>query len=101
MPILDVATSLYYMRYRADYLSLAVALRAGYERHRPWVEREPGELDRLLIARGLDLLNTAIIGPELEVDDWGAFIQRREVLARVALGEERAIVIPHASHHAP
>ena len=101
VPILDVATSLYYMRDRADYLSLAVAFRAGYEQHRPWVEREPGELDRLLIARGLDLLNTAIIGPELEVDDWGAFIRRREVLARVALGEERAIVIPHASHHAP
>jgi Ser/Thr protein kinase RdoA (MazF antagonist) len=99
VPILDVATSLYYIRDRADYLSLAVAFRAGYEQHRPWVEREPGELDRLLIARGLDLLNTTILGPDLEVDDWEAFIRRRVVLARVALGEERSVKIPHATAH--
>jgi Ser/Thr protein kinase RdoA (MazF antagonist) len=99
VPVLDVATSLYYVRDRPDYLSLAVAFRAGYEQHRPWVEREPGELDRLLIARGLDLLNTTILGPDLEVDDWEAFIRRRVVLARVALGEERAIRIPHAAAH--
>jgi Ser/Thr protein kinase RdoA (MazF antagonist) len=99
VPILDVATSLYYVRDRPDYLPLAVAFRAGYERHRPWVAREPGELDRLLIARGLDLLNTAINEPDLEVDDWKSFIRRREMLARVALGEERAIVIPHATEH--
>lgn len=99
VPILDAATSLYYVRDRPDYLSLAVAFRAGYERQLPWVEHEPGELDRLLIARGLDLLNTAVIGPELEVDDWQAFVRRREHLARIALGEERALVIPHAAHH--
>jgi len=100
-PILDVATSLYYVRFRADYLSLAVAFRAGYERQQPWVESEPGELDRLLIARGLDLLNFTIIGPELEVDDWEAFIQRRESLARIALGETEPVAVPHASQHAP
>jgi Ser/Thr protein kinase RdoA (MazF antagonist) len=99
VPILDVATSLYYVRDRPDYLSLAVAFRAGYERHQPWVEREPGELDRLLIARGLALLNTALLEPDLGVDDWEAFIRRRATLARVALGEERAIVIPHATQH--
>jgi Ser/Thr protein kinase RdoA (MazF antagonist) len=99
VPILDVATSLYYVRDRADYLSLAVAFRAGYEQHRPWVEREPGELDRLLIARGLDLLNTTILGPDLEVDDWEAFIRRRVMLAHVATGEERAVKIPHATAH--
>jgi Ser/Thr protein kinase RdoA (MazF antagonist) len=99
VPILDVATSLYYVRDRPDYLSLAVAFRTGYERQLPWVEREPGELDRLLIARGLDLLNTTILGPELEVDDWEGFVRRREHLARIALGEERALVIPHATHH--
>jgi Ser/Thr protein kinase RdoA (MazF antagonist) len=99
VPILDVATSLYYVRDRPDYLSLAVAFRVGYERHMPWVEHEPGEVDRLLIARGLDLLNTAILHPGLEVDDWEAFIRRRERLARIALGEERALTIPHATHH--
>jgi hypothetical protein len=65
----------------------------------PWVESEPGEIDRLLIARGLDLLNTTLLGPDLEVDDWEAFIRRRERLARIALGEERALTIPHAIHH--
>jgi Ser/Thr protein kinase RdoA (MazF antagonist) len=98
VPILDVATSLYYVRDRPDYLSLAVAFRSGYETQRPWVEQEPGELDRLLVARGLDLLNTALIDPHLDIDDWPAFIRRRERLARIALGEERALVIPHAVH---
>ena len=100
VPILDVATSLFYVRERPDYLSLAIAFRAGYERHQPWVEQEPGELDRLLIARGLDLLNTTLAGPDLEVDDWEAFVRRREKLARIALGEDRALTIPHAAHHA-
>jgi Ser/Thr protein kinase RdoA (MazF antagonist) len=99
VPVLDVATSLYYVRDRPDYLSLAVAFRVGYERHMPWVEDEPGEIDRLLIARGLDLLNTTILGPGQEVDDWEAFVRRRERLARIALGEERALTIPHATHH--
>jgi Ser/Thr protein kinase RdoA (MazF antagonist) len=93
-PILDVATSLYYVRDRPDYLSLAVAFRSGYETRQAWVEQEAGEIDRLLIARGLDLLNTALVGPHIEVDDWPAFIGRRARLARIALGEERALAIP-------
>jgi Ser/Thr protein kinase RdoA (MazF antagonist) len=101
VPILDVATALYYVRERPDYLSLAAAFRSGYETHRPWVEREPGELDRLLVARGLDMLNTAVIGPELQVDDWPAFLRRRERLARIALGEEPALAIPGADGQEP
>jgi Ser/Thr protein kinase RdoA (MazF antagonist) len=101
VPILDVATSLYYVRERADYLALAAAFREGYEVQRPWVEQEPGELDRLLIARGLDMLNTTLIGPALQVDDWPAFIRRREHLARIALGDEPALAIPSAGDREP
>jgi Ser/Thr protein kinase RdoA (MazF antagonist) len=86
-PILDVATSLHYVRFRKDYPNLGAAFRAGYERHRPWVESEPGELDRLFISRALDLMNIVALESEVEVGNWSGFVSRRGELARVALGE--------------
>ena len=90
-PILDVATSLYYVRGDTDYLELARAFKAGYERQRPWVEREPGELERLMFARGLDLLNAVLLDESLDLGgDMEAFVKRRGQLARIALGQEPA-----------
>jgi Ser/Thr protein kinase RdoA (MazF antagonist) len=92
MPILDVATSLFYVRDRPDYADLGAAFRAGYERHQPWVESEPGELDRLFMARSLDTLNTVAHEGNLDVvDDWEAFMRRREQMALVALGEREPV----------
>lgn len=100
-PILDVATSLYYVRQRPDYPVLAGAFRAGYERQQPWVESEAGDLDRLLIARAVDMLNTAVIGPDLDIDDWEAFIRRREELALIAVGKRAPVVIPGRGRGVP
>ena len=85
-PILDVATTLYYVRGDADYLALAGAFKDGYERERPWVEREPGEMERLMFARAIDLLNAVLLDDSLDPgDDMEAFVKRREGLARIAL----------------
>ncbi len=88
-PILDVMTSLYYVRGDDDYAELARAFKAGYEQQRPWVEREPGEMERLMLARGIDLLNAVLLDDSLELGgDMEAFVKRREDLALVALGRK-------------
>jgi hypothetical protein len=88
-----VATSLHYVRFRRDYPNLAAAFRTGYERHRRWVESEPGELDRLLISRALDLMNIVALESEVEVGNWRGFVSRRGELARIAIGELPPVVI--------
>ena len=85
-PILDVATCLFYVRHRPDYPDLARALRSGYERHRPWVETRPGEVDQLLIARGIDMLNFIALDEGLHYEDMETYVRRREVPALVAVG---------------
>jgi Ser/Thr protein kinase RdoA (MazF antagonist) len=91
-PIMDVATSLYYVRHDADYREMAAAFRRGYERQRTWVEREPGEVDRLMFARSLDLLNAVLLDDSLDLgEDMEAFVRRREGQALVALGREPAV----------
>ena len=77
-PVMDVATTLYYVRHDDDYRELAAAFRSGYERQRPWVEHEPGEVDRLMFARSIDLLNAVLLDESLELGgDMQAFIKRR------------------------
>lgn len=89
-PLLDVATSLYYIRWRDDYDELAAAYRAGYEETRPWVEQEPGEVDRLMFSRSADLFNCFTTDFREEVKDWGRLIRRMGTLARIALEKEPA-----------
>ena len=93
-PILDVATSLYYVRHDDDYAELARAFKAGYERQRPWVERGPGEMERLMFARAIDLLNAVLLDTSLELGgDMEPFVRRREGQALVALGRQPAVVL--------
>jgi Ser/Thr protein kinase RdoA (MazF antagonist) len=93
VPILDVATSLYYVRHRPDYLELARAFRSGYERRLPWVETRPGEVDRLMIARGIDMLNFVALDPGLDMGDMEAYVRLREVPALVAVGARQPVVL--------
>jgi Ser/Thr protein kinase RdoA (MazF antagonist) len=85
-PILDVATSLFYIRDRPDYIDLARSFKVGYERHQPWVEERPGQVDELIIARGIDMLNFVALDPALDIPDMDAYVRRREVPALVAVG---------------
>ena len=91
-PILDVATSLYYVRDREDYLDLALAFKSGDQRQLPWVEQEPGEIDRLMFARALLLLNTVLL-EGLDVGDMEPFIRRREKYAMLTLGQSEPLAI--------
>jgi len=90
-PVMDVATSLYYVRHDHDYLELATAFRSGYERMRPWVERGPGEVDRLMFARAIDLLNAVLLDTSLDIGDMEPFVRRREGQALIALGKREAV----------
>ncbi len=92
-PILDVATSLYYVRDREDYPALAAAFRRGYERQRAWVEHEPGEVDRLVFARAFLLLNALFLDGGLAAGDRESFVRRHENLALIALGERAAVLL--------
>jgi Ser/Thr protein kinase RdoA (MazF antagonist) len=93
VPILDVATALYYVRHRPDYLELGRAFRSGYERQLPWVETRPGEVDELLVARGLDMLNFVALDPTLDMGDWATYVRLREVPALVAVGARQPVVL--------
>lgn len=93
VPVLDVATSLYYVRNQEDYLELARAFKAGYEQIRPWVEQEPGEIDRLMFARALDLLNAVLLDDSLDFGDIEPFVRRREAFAKLALGELKGLAL--------
>ena len=93
VPILDVATALSYVRDRSDYLELAGAFRVGYERQLPWMETRPGEVDQLIVARGIDMLNYVALDPGLDMGDMEAYVRLREVPALVAVGAREPIVL--------
>jgi len=93
VPILDVANSLYYVRDRPDYLDLARAFRSGYERQLPWVETRPGEVDQLIIARGIDMLNFVALDAGLHMGDMEAYVSLREAPALVAVGAQEPAVL--------
>ncbi|MCP4870732.1 MAG: phosphotransferase [Proteobacteria bacterium] len=84
-PLLDAMVSLYYVSSRPEYPALFDAFRDGYSSLRPWFEQELGEVEGLLIARGLDLLNVIAGDDELEMSNWEAFVGKVARLARSAL----------------
>ena len=59
-PVQDVAITLHYGRERADYRNLRAAFRMGYESVRPWPVEYDGQLERLMAARTVMLLNHAL-----------------------------------------
>ena len=81
----DVATSLYYVSARPNRVALQDAFRRGYERIAPWVEGEPGEIERLLFARALVLLNFLAVEPAFRSRDWSVTVERAARLARIVV----------------
>ena len=66
-PIQDIATTLYYYRYSPHYPERLDAFRRGYESLRPWPEDHPGQLERLIAARGILLAN--FVAASRDADD--------------------------------
>ena len=90
-PVLDIATSLFYVHGDPDYLELARAFKSGYERRRSWPEREHGEMERLMFASSLDLLNAVLLDESLDLGgDMETIIRRRGSMARLALCQRPA-----------
>jgi len=85
-PLLDASTSLFYIWGREDYAALFEGFRSGYARSRPWLEREEGEVERLLFSRGFDLLNYVHGQYGAEAKLFGRLLDKSVALARIALG---------------
>jgi Ser/Thr protein kinase RdoA (MazF antagonist) len=57
-PVQDIATAMFYVRFeRPDSRELMAGFREGYERMLPWPEEHDGQLDLLMAARSLLLVN--------------------------------------------
>jgi Ser/Thr protein kinase RdoA (MazF antagonist) len=56
-PIQDIGISLFYLLGQPRYPQLRDAFQQGYTRYRPWPEDYPGQLDTLIVGRGLQLVN--------------------------------------------
>ena len=84
-PLQDVATSLYYVSKRGDFEALRDAFADGYAAVAPWVEAEDGEVEALLFARGMVLLEFLAADLAVRSVDWRNFVERIATLARRAL----------------
>jgi Ser/Thr protein kinase RdoA (MazF antagonist) len=56
-PLHDVAVTFYYIHGEAQYAALREAYQQGYTRHLPWMEQEAGQIECLMMARALMMLN--------------------------------------------
>lgn len=85
-PVQDIATTLYYFL-REDYEKLRSAFQAGYTRRSPWPERQSGEVDTFIAARGLGLANLVLTDPSLKNRfPPPAFLERVEKRLRKLVG---------------
>lgn len=64
-PVQDIATTLYYFL-DENYARLRAAFQEGYTRHGAWPERQPGEIDSFIAARGVGLANFILNDPNPE-----------------------------------
>jgi len=65
-PLQDLATTLYYYRYRDDYSDLLTAFRGGYETVRPWPVVDTRRLEALIAGRALLLANYVAASEDAE-----------------------------------
>jgi Ser/Thr protein kinase RdoA (MazF antagonist) len=62
-PVQDIATCLYYFISDDRFMSYRQAFQQGYISVSPWPEGYPGEVDRFIAARGLQLANFILTDP--------------------------------------
>jgi Ser/Thr protein kinase RdoA (MazF antagonist) len=78
-PVQDIATALFYVRWRDSAEELAGAFREGYERVLEWPEAFPGQIDLLIAARALLLVNFLLSQDNPEaLRDAPGYIERTE-----------------------
>jgi len=86
-PMQDVATTLYYFRWRDTYPMLRDAFRQGYTSVRPWPERREGQLEALIMGRMLLLANYVTTSQDAEDRAFAPeYLARTEMRLRRFLG---------------
>jgi Ser/Thr protein kinase RdoA (MazF antagonist) len=65
-PVQDIATSLYEYLGTPGFATHRAAFRRGYETISPWPEQQPGDIDLLMAARGINLANFVLHDPSPE-----------------------------------
>ena len=87
-PVQDIATALYYYRYRKDHPLLIDAFREGYETMAPWPETMPGQVESLIAGRAILLANFVAASDEAEDRALAPeYIERVETRMRAYLEE--------------
>jgi len=77
-PVQDIATTLYYFDSK-DFARLHSAFQEGYTRRSSWPERNAGEIDSFIAARGIGLANFVLNDPNPAWrEQAGEFIERVE-----------------------
>jgi Ser/Thr protein kinase RdoA (MazF antagonist) len=82
--IQDIAITMSQLEYFADATALAAALRAGYERLRPWPAEDAELLTTLIAARHLSVLN---LGFNLRRPGFDAFVSHHTEWLREWMGQ--------------
>jgi Ser/Thr protein kinase RdoA (MazF antagonist) len=59
-PVQDIGVTFWNLQEEPNYEALRHALRRGYERHAPWPEHSPGDIDTFVADRALMLIDYAL-----------------------------------------
>jgi Ser/Thr protein kinase RdoA (MazF antagonist) len=87
-PVQDIATTLYYFQGLAQRQELVDAYKQGYTKHGEWPEEYPGQIETLIVGRGVMLVNYLVASNEPEDQaDAPAFVAREEERLRRFLDE--------------
>ena len=65
-PIQDIATTMYYFRWRESYEAMLAAFRSGYESISEWPEDHKGQLETLIMGRMILLANYVAVSEDSE-----------------------------------
>jgi len=65
-PIQDIATTMYYFRWRESYEMMLAAFRSGYESVSEWPEDHDGQLETLIMGRTILLANYVAVSEDSE-----------------------------------
>lgn len=88
-PVQDIATTLYYYRWREDFETLLAAFRGGYEDVADWPESRAGQIETLIMGRALLLANFIAVSEDSEDISFAPeYLQRVEKRLRTYLDTE-------------
>ena len=89
-PVQDIGTTLFYFLDDPEYHPFRDAFQEGYTSHTPWPEATPGDVEAVIVARAVMLVNFVIQDPN---PDWraraGEFVERNTAHLRGLVGKQK------------